>query len=277
MRVHALTVLFFFFTLAAVSQEQKDLFLETAYGVDMELIFVEGGSFEMGSPEEDPYHQYFHQRFNSCRERLTKKNVSDFYIAKFELTYDQYMKITDAYVDQHIPYRLMDTVAGQPAGYLSWWDAVRFCNRLSDLAGYKPYYIDDGDGGLLIDNSTKGYRLPTEAEWEYAAKGGVHNKPDKAYDIDAMSWYKNTGGKVSVVGQKAPNALGLYDMTGNVWEWVQDQFGPGGYYYGAYYMVKGGCYQSDAAFCRPAAKTGFLPKLRDMPLGVRVVKHIPIQ
>ena len=266
---------FLLLTMSGVCQEPKDKYVETAYGVDLELVFVKGGTFTMGSPEDDPYHQLFEENFNDDREKEVEKTVGDFYISKYEITYEQYMKVTDEYEDQHIPYRLLDSVPMQPVGYMSWWDSVRFCNRLSDLAGYKPYYIDDGNGRLLLNLSSEGYRLPTEAEWEYAAKGGMHQKPDETYDIDAMSWYKKTTKRASVVGKKAANALGLYDMTGNVWEWVEDEYRSHRYNGVLYRIVKGGCFTSDPAYCRPAAKTGFLPILRDKPFGIRVVKNIP--
>ena len=272
MRNQFLILTFLVASFSGMCQEKGSNHLETAYDVDIELVFVQGGTFMMGSPEDDPYHQLFDQNFDNCRERQSEKSVKDFYIGKYELTYEQYMKITDEFEDQHIPYRLLDSVPTQPVGYMSWWDAVRFCNRLSDLAGYKPYYIDDGNGGVLLNVSSEGYRLPTEAEWEYAAKGGIYNDPTEVYDIAAMSWYKETGGYASVVGKKKPNALGLYDMTGNVWEWVENKFG----YSRRYNTIKGGCYKSDPAYCRPAARTGFLPTLRDLPFGFRVVKNIPV-
>jgi formylglycine-generating enzyme required for sulfatase activity len=140
---------------------------------------------------------------------------------------------------------------------------VEFCARLSKLTG-------------------ETYRLPTEAEWEYAARAGS----TEIYpgNLDDMGWYeKNSGGKTHPVGEKKPNAWGLYDMQGNVWEWCMDWYGdystkpeidPKGAALGNARVFRGGCWYGPAVFCRPALRFYFPPSDGNNDLGFRLVKEI---
>ncbi len=114
--------------------------------------------------------------------------------------------------------------ADRPVERVSWYDAVQFCNRLSLLEGYEPAYIIDGDG-VVWDRSSTGYRLPTEVEWENAAMAGEPGLYSGSDDLEHVGWYlANSGRETHDVAQKLPNQLGLYDMSGNVWEWVWDPY-----------------------------------------------------
>jgi formylglycine-generating enzyme required for sulfatase activity len=183
------------------------------------MVFVKGGSFIMGdsigegNKEEQPIH---------------KVTLNDFYISKFEVTQAQWNAI---YGHNPSHFKGCDDC---PVERVSWLDAVEFISILNELTG-------------------QFYRLPTEAEWEYAAKGGQKGKGYRYAgnnNINFVSWYKvNSGAKTHPVGTLKPNELGLYDMSGNVWEWVYDWFelytdspkiNPTGPKNGEYKIVKGG-------------------------------------
>ena len=133
-------------------------------------------------------------------------------------------------VDEGLPVN-----EGLPANEVSWYDAVAFCNRLSLRARRTPCYqiVPAPDGGapqVTWDRSADGYRLPTEAEWEYAARGGTTSRffcGDDETALGRYAWFDgNSKGRPHPVGEKEPNPFGLYDMAGNLWEWCWDVYGP---------------------------------------------------
>lgn len=125
-----------------------------------------------------------------------------------------------------------------PVEGVSWFDAVRFCSALSALAGLSPCYSLAADGGLLgFDSQADGYHLPTEAEWEFACRAGSTGV--RYGELDAIAWHRgNSGGSTHPVGLLQPNAWGLYDLLGNVWEWCNDIYDPS--VYGDYRIFRGG-------------------------------------
>ncbi len=217
-----------------------------------EMVLVEGGSFMMGR--------------NSLKDKVTgiefkselpkhKVHINSFYIGKYEVTVKEYKEFVKAtghrmpaqpdsawfaeHPDTKIFYPLSKTQWWGwkdyfPMHNVNWYDAVKFCNWKSKKEGLKEVYKFISRNEVKWDLSANGYRLPTEAEWEYAARGGNKSKGfiyAGSDNIDEVAWYDestNLKGPAKV-GSKKPNELGLYDMSGNVWEWCND------YYSSSYY------------------------------------------
>ena len=178
------------------------------------MVYVEGGTFQMGgnqSEDEKPIHTV---------------TVSRFYISKYEVTFNEY----DAFCDA--TGRTKPQIFDQPKGKhpmlsLSWYDAVEYCNWRSQKEGLPPCYTISGNN-VTCNFKAKGYRLPIEAEWEYAARGG---KESRGYTYSGsniagdVGWYNgNSGNKPHPVGKNQANELGIHDMSGNVLEWCWDWY-----------------------------------------------------
>lgn len=153
--------------------------------------------------------------------------IDSFFMMATEVTFDDY----DAYA--RTTRRTLPSDEGwgrgsRPVIFVSWFDAAKYANFLSHQDDLEPAYeIDCQD--VSWNEDADGWRLPTEAEWEYAARGGNHSRQTPyagASDIDQVAWYsENAGEQTQSVAQKHPNELGLYDMSGNVWEWCWDWYG----------------------------------------------------
>jgi formylglycine-generating enzyme required for sulfatase activity len=219
------------------------------------MVYLPGGAFTMGddrgNPDEAPAH---------------KVSVTGFLMDKFEVTHEMFSKaqLPDPSHWQDIPQK--------PVERVRWRDAKRYCNERSLIEGLKPCYNEktvDWD----CDYSATGYRLPTEAEWEYACRAGTETPYDfgRADRLRQYAWAaENSDQKTHLVGQKKPNGFGLYDLYGNVSEWCEDVYSPG------YYkespaadplgppnpgkdvrrVIRGGSWRSSPDQCRAAARQG---------------------
>jgi formylglycine-generating enzyme required for sulfatase activity len=162
-----------------------------------------------------------------------------------------------------------------PVVEVSWWDAVRFCNALSGRDGLTPAYHlregngREGDGAVEWDTTADGYRLPTEAEWEHACRAGTTGP--RYGTLDEIAWHRgNSDERVHAVGGKAPNAWGLHDMLGNVWEWCWDVYDA--QVYGSYRVLRGGGWFDEHWSCRASVRRRSHPTLRIDDVGLRLAR-----
>ncbi len=170
---------------------------------------------------------------------------------------------------------------------LTWSDAVAFCNWLSERERLKPCYGRDAEDRWRVSRGGDGYRLPTEAEWEYACRAGTTSQfsfGDDPAVLDQYAWFRENSGYITqAVGTKLPNAFGLYDMHGNAWEWCQDWYGtyiyakspqinPIGPESGSLRVTRAGFWNRSEALCRTAVRRANVPHKRDFMSGFRVVR-----
>jgi formylglycine-generating enzyme required for sulfatase activity len=178
---------------------------------------------------------------------------------------------------------------------VSWFDAILFCNALSELEGMAPYYQIEKNGdenGVerasdvhIPDPTAPGYRLPTEAEWEYACRAGSTTKYtfDDLAKVAQNAWFNdNSANMPHPVGEKLPNGWGIFDMYGNVAEWCWDGYAPydpealanpQGSVKAPSRVVRGGSWRVDAESCRPAIRAWNARSSRDRRLGFRVARY----
>lgn len=159
-----------------------------------------------------------------------------------------------------------------PVECISWLDAVRYCNALSERAALTPVYALSGDGeGGAWDESADGYRLPTEAEWEYACRAGTTGP--RYGELAEIAWYRdNSRGTVHEVGGKKPNAWGFHDMLGNVWEWCWDIYDRE--VYGSYRVLRGGGWSDEHWSCRASVRRRSHPTFQIDDVGFRVARSV---
>jgi formylglycine-generating enzyme required for sulfatase activity len=203
------------------------------------------------------------------RDDRTKKRwtveINPILLAKFPVTQEFYFTVTNEYPS---------TIKGDrhPVETVTWKEAVCFCNKLSIQAGLNPCYaiIEDNEH-IPFDSAANGFRLPTEAEWEYACKAGTTGI--RYGDIHSVAWFKeNSFMTTHSVGQKAPNPWGLYDMLGNVWEWCSDIYDET--VYGSYRIFRGGGWADEARSVMATTRRRSHPlKFKIDDLGFRIARN----
>ncbi|MDR0456586.1 MAG: SUMF1/EgtB/PvdO family nonheme iron enzyme [Treponema sp.] len=268
--------------------------LASGGGDSVAMVWVPGGTFTMGSPASEP------NRYSD--ETQHEVTLSGFYIGKYQVTQDEYEAVMGSNLSS-----FKTAVSGEsgtpgklPVERVRWYDAIVFCNKLSIAEGLSPAYSINGStdpvawgtvptssnatwNAAAIVSSANGYRLPTEAQWEYACRAGTTTAYNTGAAIsDNTGWYSgNSGNKTHQVGLKSANAWGLYDMHGNVWEWGWDWYGsytsgaqtdPTGPVSGPLRVTRGGGWSDSAGNVRSACRAGNFPNLWGSDLGFRLLR-----
>jgi formylglycine-generating enzyme required for sulfatase activity len=245
---------------ASISSSQPPK--EITNSIGMKLVLIPKGTFMMGSPESE----------QGRKQDETQHEVTiskEYYLGVYEVTQAQYEKVMGKNPSHFQGAIVGGENAGLPVENVSWDDAVEFCKWLSELPEEK--------------KAGRVYRLPTEAEWEYACRAGsktAFSFEDEVGLLPEYGWFdRNSSGRTHTVGLLEPNAWGLNDMHGNVCEWcsiwygeyprnaVTDPIGPNA---SSYRMHRGGGYSNDIASCRSASRDGVDPAVRLRDLGFRV-------
>jgi formylglycine-generating enzyme required for sulfatase activity len=276
-------------------------------GFSFHCVEVPGGSFSMGSADEEAY---------DGEKPIHTVQVPGFWMAEYPTTQELWLAVLGGENPAYFPG------AQRPVESVSWYEAAAFCNALNACFGYPAkYYVDEKRRQALNAEWARteeamaiysppapyGFRLPTEAEWEFAATSatstplgdraatersraatersrGERLKYAGSNQLDEVGWYReNSHGQTQPVGLKLPNELGIYDLSGNVWEWCEDQWHDN--YEGAptdgsawidraddvSRVIRGGCWGDFARYCRPSFRGDNRPASRGINVGFRVV------
>ena len=222
-----------------------------ANGVSFEMVEVRGGTFRMGATSEQGSDAY------DGEKPVHSVTLSGYYIGKTEVTQALWKAVMGSNPSEFKGDDL-------PVERVSWYDCQEFIRELNAMTG-------------------QNFRLPTEAEWEFACRGGNNSRGYKysgSNYIDNVAWYDgNSEDKTHPVATKLPNELGIYDMTGNVWEWCSDwngkyssgaQTNPKGPYDGSYRVIRGGSWIFSVGYCRSSRRYNDIPMYRNYCFGLRL-------
>jgi len=234
--------------------EGKDVDVAIEEGLMMKMVWVEGGTYEIGATEE--------QGDDAWGDEMPRHMVTidNYWIGESEVTQAQWMAV----MGYNPSINKGDDL---PVDNVSWLDAQEFVKKLNEKTGYE-------------------FSLPTEAEWEYAARGGKNGRGNKYSGgnyVEDVAWCSyNSGGMTHAVKSKNPNELGLYDMSGNVWEWCSDWFGsydrepqtnPTGAVDGTYKVYRGGSWYNSSRYSRVSTRINRLPSEKGSITGMRLAMH----
>lgn len=233
------------------------------------MVFVEGGTFSMGCTDDNP----------ECQKREKPNHtvtLSSFYLSPREVTQAEYKTVTGETPG------MRKKCTDCPVNRVSWYDALEFCNKKSELDGLETYYTIDKTE-VTINANANGYRLPTEAEWEYAISAQKRLALGPDYKT-SEGWFMETGNRrLESVGQKEPNLLGIFDMWGNVWEWCWDAYGPYseeaqtnplGAAKSKNRVMRGGSYLSLARLERISSRNFETAGTRKTDIGFRIARNV---
>lgn len=200
------------------------------------------------------------------QEQTTENiEIAAFQIAKYPVTnefYDFIMNSGETTAENKL----------LPKVNISWYDAVKFCNAVSRHFGFSEYYHFDNNGLAVTPNpDSNGFRLPTDAEWQYACKAGK-NKYQYS-EIDTIAWHQeNSNGKLHNVGEKIPNEWNLCDMLGNIWEWCWDLYNQETY--SSYRIFRGGSFAEESRICGATTRRKSHPTFSIDDLGFRLARSL---
>ena len=238
-----------------------DYLAKLATDTGINLVAIPAGTFMMGSPSGEA------GREGATEGPQTQVTLTrDFFLGATAVTQAQY-----ALLMKKFPSHFGSAGLGAPVESVSWDDAIAFCRALNDR--------DPPPAGYA-------FTLPTEAQWEYACRAGTTGPT--AGKLEKMAWFdRNSGDTTHPAGTKSPNAWGLYDMNGNVWQWCLDWYAYRSYPGGALtdpngpaqplpalHVYRGGAWNSDVSFCRSAKRNANLPILRDWSVGFRIALSV---
>jgi formylglycine-generating enzyme required for sulfatase activity len=243
--------------------------------ISANMIRINGGTFQMGSPANE-----VDRERNEVQHSVT---VSSFYMGKYLVTQKEYREVMGTNPSKFKGDNF-------PVEQVSWFDAVNYCNRLSQREGLTPAYTINGEN-VTWNRNANGYRLPTEAEWEYACRAGTatpfstgNNITTSQANYDGNYPYNNNAkgtyrGKTTTVGSFSPNTWGLYDMHGNICEWCWDWDGnyssgtdPIGSVSGDYRVTRGGSWYNYGRSLRSAYRRSSKPSYKNDGIGFRLVR-----
>ena len=233
-----------------------------------EMVVIPKGEFTMGALEDDG------DAYSDEKPRHKVTLTRDFLMGKYPVTQALWESVMGSNPSGF-------KGANRPVECVSWFDVVSFCNKLSELEGLDPAYTINGEK-VTCNWTAKGYRLPTESEWEYSARAGESFKYAGSDNVDEVAWYDGNSFETHPVGQKKPNGFGLYDMSGNVWEWVwdwrgsyssdngTDLVGPGS---GSRRVTRGGSWVNGARDAGVSFRNDVAPTRRNAIWGFRLSRN----
>lgn len=251
------------------------------------FAYIEGGTFTMGSPASEV------GRFDN--ETPHQVTIRSFYMGNYEVTQKEYEAVVKTNPSHFKGLNL-------PVEHINWYEAIEYCNKRSELEGLTPAYVIKGTN-ITWNQSANGYRLPTEAEWEYACRGGTTTRFNTGDDENSLKGNANVADltakekyanwptvpiydgykETAPVGSFAPNPWDLYDMHGNVWEWCWDWYGdyvpeaqtdPAGPAAGSNRVFRGGCWTNFSRNLRSANRSYSTPTGRSSTVGFRLARSI---